>query len=67
MTATRADNFMAQVACHREVQVALHKLFSFRFNRSTIDEYALNYTVIHNVWAFMHVCINMLIKIKQKN
>jgi hypothetical protein len=27
MTATRAEKFMAQVACHREVQVAPHKLF----------------------------------------
>jgi hypothetical protein len=52
----RARDFLTQVTCHREVQVALRRLVpGYQTGRS--NEYKFNCTVIQNSWRFEGVSI----------
>jgi hypothetical protein len=52
----RARDFLTQVTCHREMQVALRRLVAgYQTGRS--NEYKFNCTVIQNSWRFEGVSI----------
>jgi hypothetical protein len=54
-------NFITQVACHRQVQGALHVLISRLYNKNRSREYRFNCIVVHNSWRFTMVCSPKLI------
>lgn len=55
-----AENFVTKIACHREVQSGLHKIFQNTYNKSMSIAYIFNCIVVHNIWAFNGVRIDII-------
>jgi hypothetical protein len=55
-----AENFVTKVGCHREMQSGLRKIFLASFKKRKLREYIFICIVIHNIWAFVGVFIDII-------
>ena len=54
------ENFVTKVGCHREMQSGLRKIFLASFKKRQLREYIFICIVIHNIWAFVGVFIDII-------